>query len=91
MRYLTFGLAITALYVAFCGKTLGYYVSPEEWLTGSYRTPVGHACLARTDTCRRWFPDASYDTGGDTYSYDDDYSSDGVYYDDKPANTRDRI
>jgi hypothetical protein len=88
MKIFTAAFMAMTLYMVFCGYTLGYYVSPEEWLTGTYRTPAGHICLAHTSTCRKWFPGNyasdtySYDTGGDSYSYD---TGDGVYYDDAPS------
>jgi hypothetical protein len=74
MRPIPTVIATFALYVGFCALTYGYYISPEEWLTGSYRHAAGHVCLAHTDTCRKWFPN-NY-MAGDTYSYDGDYRDD---------------
>jgi hypothetical protein len=68
------GVAIGIAYLAFCSVSLGYYVEPQEWFTGSYKNPIGHACLRRKATCDRYvhgryFDDSYY--GGDAYSYND--------------------
>lgn len=60
-------IAITVVYVVFCGMTFGYYVDPEEWFTGAFYVPAGHICLSSPTKCQRLADDYSFDTGGIVY------------------------